>query len=112
MIHRPALAFTTLLALAAAITACGGDDDDDDQGSSAAKLESCKQVCDKTATAPCPISLPADTCKQFCDIFAQAPAACQDAVKVVSDCQLAQPDVCSLDACTAEETAYQEACGG
>jgi hypothetical protein len=92
----------------AGVTACGGDDDD--SAGSTAKLASCKQVCDKSATASCVISLPADTCKQLCDAYAQTSAACQDAVKAVSDCQLAQTDVCSIAGCDAQETAYQQAC--
>ena len=97
-----------LFAVIAGVTACGGDDDD--SGGSAAKLASCKQVCDKSATASCLISLPADTCKKLCDAYAQAPTACQDAVKAVSDCQLAQTDICSIAGCDAQETAYQQAC--
>jgi hypothetical protein len=90
------------------LTACGGDDDDGD--SSAAKLASCKQVCDKSGGAMCPISLPVDTCKQLCDAHAQAPVACQDALKALSDCQLTQTDVCAASGCDAQETAYQQAC--
>ena len=95
-----------LLALVGA-TACGSDDDDSG-GGSAAKLASCKQVCDKSVA--CPIAFPADTCKQLCDAHAQAPVACQDALKAVSDCQLAQADVCAASGCDAQETAYQAAC--
>ena len=90
------------------VVACGGGDDNG--GGSAAKLVSCKQVCDKSATASCPISLPADTCKQICDAHAQAPVACQDALKAVSDCQLTLADICSASGCDAQETAYQQAC--
>src|SRR6187200_1356959 len=104
---RSALVLATVLVLAGAVTGCGGDDDEDN---SASKLESCKQLCDEQATAACPLMLPADTCKQFCDLFAQAPAACQDAMKTASDCQLAQPDVCDIAACEQEESAYQQAC--
>ena len=98
-----------LLAVLGGVVACGGDDDDGG-GGSAAKLASCKQVCDKSATASCVISLPVDTCKQLCDAHAKAPVACQDALKAVSDCQLAQADVCSASGCDAQETAYQQAC--
>jgi hypothetical protein len=96
-----------VLALLAGVVACG---DDDDSGGSEAKLASCKQVCDKSATASCVISLPVDTCKQLCDAFAQTSAACQDALKAVSDCQLTQADVCAVAGCDAQETAYQQAC--
>ena len=95
-----------LIAMVGGVVACGGDDDGG--GGSAAKLESCKQVCAKSST--CPISFPIDTCKQLCDAHAQAPAACQDALKAVSDCQLAQADVCSASGCDAQETAYEQAC--
>jgi hypothetical protein len=97
-----------LLVVLAGVVACG--DDDDDGGGSAAKLASCKQVCDKSATASCVISLPVDTCKQLCDAHAQTPVACQDALKAVSDCQLASADVCTAAGCDAQETAYQMAC--
>ena len=96
---------TVLLALVA--VACG----DDEADNSAAKLASCKQVCDKSATAMCGLNLvPADLCKQFCDAHAQAPAACQDALKAQSDCQLTKADVCAGTGCEAQDTAYQTAC--
>lgn len=96
-----------LLALSFGVVACG----DDDEGSgSAAKLASCKQVCEKQASASCPISLPIDACKQICDAHSQASAVCQDALKALSDCQLTQPDVCAASGCDAQETAYQQAC--
>jgi hypothetical protein len=105
---RKVLVSTFLLALTGGLlTACGDDDDGD---SSAAKLASCKQVCDKSSMATCPISLPVDTCKQICDAHAQTPVACQDALKAVSDCQLTQTDVCAVAGCDAQETAYQQAC--
>jgi hypothetical protein len=100
----------SMLALVGGVAACGGDDDD--SGGSAAKLQSCKQFCDKQATASCPISLGADACKQICDAHAQAPAACQDALKALSDCQLALADACSASGCEMQETAYNQACGG
>ena len=96
-----------LLVVLAGVVACG---DDDDSGGSAAKLVSCKQVCEKSAAASCVISLPVDACKQLCDAYAQTSAACQDAVKAVSDCQLTQADVCAISGCDAQETAYQTAC--
>ena len=92
--------------LAFVAVGCGDDED-----SSAGKLESCKQVCDRSATAACGLSVPVDLCKQLCDAHAQAPAACQDALKAVSDCQLTQTDVCAATGCDAQETAYQAACG-
>ncbi len=95
--------------LGLAVGACGGDDDDE-EGSSAAKLESCKQLCDAQAAASCPSIFDVATCKQFCDAFTQAPSACQDAMKASSDCQLAQQDVCSTDACQVEEDAVTQAC--
>jgi hypothetical protein len=95
---------TVLLALAA--VACG----DDEPENSAAKLESCKKVCDKSASASCGLTIPADVCKQFCDVHAQAPAACQDALKSLSDCQLTQADVCAGTGCEAQDTAYEAAC--
>ena len=98
-----------LLVVVAGVVGCG--DDGGDGGSSAAKLASCKQVCDKSATASCVISIPADTCKQFCDVFAQASAACQDALKAYSDCQLASADVCTAPGCDAQQAAYEQACG-
>lgn len=97
-----------LLAVVGGVVACGGGDDDDSGGGNAAKLASCKQVCDKSAN--CPIAFPADTCKQICDAHAQASAACQDALKTVSDCTLAQADVCAIAGCDDQETAYQNAC--
>lgn len=96
-----------LFGLLGMVTACGSDDD---KGGGAAKLESCKQLCDKQAAANCPLNLGADVCKQFCDAFAQAPAACQDASKAASDCQLAQADVCATDACKSQEMAVENAC--
>lgn len=89
------------------VVACGSDDDG---GGSAAKLESCKKVCEKSATANCVISLPVDACKELCDAHAQTKAACQDALKAVSDCQLASADVCTAAGCDAQETTYQQAC--
>jgi hypothetical protein len=97
-----------LFAVVGGVVACGGDDGDG--GGSAAKLESCKQMCEKAEAAHCPITLGLDACKQICDAHAQAPAACQDALKAVSDCQLAQADACSASGCDAQETAYQQAC--
>lgn len=96
-----------LLVVFGGVVACGSDDDG---GGSAAKLESCKQVCEKSATANCFISIPVDTCKELCDAHAQASAACQDALKASSDCQLASADVCTAAGCDAQETAYQQAC--
>jgi hypothetical protein len=96
-----------LLVAFGGVVACGSDDDG---GGSAAKLESCKKVCEKSATANCVISLPADACKELCDAHAQASAACQDALKASSDCQLASADVCTAPGCDAQETAYQQAC--
>ena len=105
---RKVVVSTFLVALTGGLlTACGDDDDGD---STAAKLESCKQVCEKTATAMCVISLPLDTCKQFCDAHAQTPVACQNALKAVSDCQLTQADVCAAPGCDTQEAAYQQAC--
>jgi hypothetical protein len=104
---RKLSAFAWLLA-ALGLVGCGGDDDDG--AGSAARLVSCKQVCDKAATAACVISIPVEPCKQLCDAYAQTPRVCQDAVKAVSDCQLAAPDVCSFAGCDAQETAYQQAC--
>jgi hypothetical protein len=95
---------TVLLAFVA--VACGDDEEDN----SAAKLQSCKQVCDKSATAMCGITIPADICKQLCDAYTQAPAACQDAVKALYDCQLTQADICSDTGCEAQNTAYEAAC--
>ena len=89
------------------VVACGSDDEG---GSSTAKLESCKQVCDKSSTANCALSLPVDACKELCDAFAQASASCQDALKASSDCQLASADVCTAAGCDAQETAFQQAC--
>jgi hypothetical protein len=106
---RKLCGFGLVLAVAlGGAVACGGGDDNG--GGSAAKLASCKQVCDKSAAVPCPISFPVDACKQLCDAHAQAPVACQDALKAVSDCQLAQADICSASGCDAQETAYQTAC--
>jgi hypothetical protein len=95
-----------LLVAFGGVVACGSDDD----GGSSAKLESCKQVCDKSATANCFISIPADTCKSVCDAFAQASASCQDALKALSDCQLTSADVCTSAGCDSQEAAYQQAC--
>jgi hypothetical protein len=97
-----------LLGLVGTTAACG--DDDDSSGGSAAKLESCKQVCAKVQTANCPLNFGQEACNQICDAHAQAPAACQDALKAVSDCQLTQADICSATGCDAQETAYQQAC--
>jgi hypothetical protein len=108
-IARKLSVFGLLFVSLGGVVACG-DDDDDSGGSSAAKLASCKQVCDKSATASCVISLPIDVCKQLCDAHAQLSAACQDALKGVSDCQLASADVCTAAGCDAQETAYQQAC--
>jgi hypothetical protein len=83
---------------------------DDDENDSAAKLESCKQVCDKSATAACGLAFPVDVCKQLCDAHAQASAACQDALKATSDCQLTQANVCAGTGCEAQDDAYQAAC--
>ena len=96
-----------LLAVFGGVVACGSDDEG---GSSTAKLESCKQVCDQSSTANCLITLPADTCKEICGAFAQASAACQDALKAFSDCQLASADVCTAPGCDAQNAAYQQAC--
>ena len=98
-----------LVVLVGCVVACGSDDSNNGGGSSA-KLESCKQVCAKQATAKCPISLPLDACNQICDAHAQASSACQDALKAVSDCELTQADVCAIAGCDAQETAYQQAC--
>ena len=89
------------------LVACGGDDDD--KGGSSAKLESCKTVCEKTAAGGCQF-LAVDDCKKLCDAFAQASAACQDAVKAQSDCQLAQADVCGNTGCDAQVSALDQAC--
>ena len=43
-------------------------------------------------------------------VILQTPVACQDALKVVSDCQLALPDICMIEGCDAEEEAYHQAC--
>jgi hypothetical protein len=90
-----------------ALPACGSDDDG---GGSAAKLASCKQVCDKSAPCPSPIQISVADCKTLCDAFAQAPAACQDALKAQSDCQLAAADICNVTGCDAQETAVGTAC--
>ena len=95
---------TVLLAFVA--VACGDDEEDH----SAAMLESCKKVCDKSATAMCGGLDLGDFCKQVCDAYVQAPAACQDAVKAVSDCQLTQADICADTGCDAQNTAYETAC--
>lgn len=89
--------------------ACG--DDDDDSSGGAAAVASCKQVCTKMSGANCPLDLGADFCNQVCDAHTQAPAACQNALKAVSDCQLAQADICSMAGCDQQQTAYQQACG-
>jgi hypothetical protein len=94
------------IVLAWVAIACG----DDEEGNSAAKLESCKKVCDKSATASCGLNIPAEVCKQLCDAHAHTPAACQDALKSVSDCQLTQTDVCAGTGCEAQDTAYEAAC--
>jgi hypothetical protein len=94
------------------LTACGGEDEDDDAASSAAKLEPCKQVCEKSVMVMCEFTLPVDACSQICEAHAQAPAACQDALKALSDCQLRAVDVCLVTGCDAEETAYDQACSG
>ena len=96
-----------LMAVFIGVVGCSSDDDG---GDSSAKLASCKQVCEKQATATCPISFPLETCKQVCDAHAQAPAACQDALKALSDCQLTQADVCSDSGCDAQSSAYDAAC--
>jgi hypothetical protein len=103
--HGSALFLAAILGLA--LGACGDDEDEDD---SAARLASCKQVCDEQAAAACPFMLPAETCKQFCDIFARADAACQEGMQRFSDCQLAQPDICDTSACEAEQSAFSQAC--
>lgn len=95
-----------LLGVGLGVVGCGGDDG----GDSSAKLASCKQVCEKQSTVTCPISFPLDACKQLCDAHAQAPAACQDALKALSDCQLMQTDVCSDTGCETQSTAYDAAC--
>ena len=102
---RSTLILSLMLGVAGALTACGDDDD-----GSAARLQSCKLVCEKFASAACLISIPVDTCNQLCDAHAQTPVACQDALKVVSDCQLALPDICMIEGCDAEEEAYHQAC--
>lgn len=96
-----------LLVAIGGVVACGSDDDG---GGSAAKLESCKKVCEKSSTANCPISIPVADCKELCDAHAQAKPACQDALKGVSDCQLASTDVCTAAGCDAQETTYAQAC--
>jgi hypothetical protein len=60
--------------------------------------------------ANCAISIPVDDCKAICDLFGGASAACQDAMKAMSDCQLASTDVCTAPGCDAQETAYSQAC--
>ena len=92
-----------LVAVFVGVVGCGGDD----SSNSSAKLESCKQVCDKQAS--CPINF-GDGCKAICDAHAQLSASCQDALKALSDCQLKQADVCSGAGCDAESTAYDSAC--
>ncbi|HYQ04782.1 MAG TPA: hypothetical protein VER96_39175 [Polyangiaceae bacterium] len=96
-----------LAAVLVVVVGCGGDDSNSGSNNSA-KLESCKQVCDKSVN--CPIAFPADTCKQLCDAHSQASAACQDALKAVSDCQLKQADICADTGCDSESTAYNTAC--
>ncbi|HYQ43296.1 MAG TPA: hypothetical protein VER11_15050 [Polyangiaceae bacterium] len=101
------LASTSLLmAVVLGVVGCG----DDGGGDSSAKLASCKQVCEKQSTVTCPISFPLETCKQLCDAHAQAPAACQDALKALSDCQLMQADICSDSGCETQSNAYDAAC--
>ena len=95
-----------LIAVGIGVVGCGDDND----GDSSAKLASCKQVCEKQSTVTCAISFPLDLCKQLCDAHAQAPAACQDALKSLSDCQLTQADVCSDSGCQTQSNAYEAAC--
>jgi len=94
-----------LAAVLVVVVGCGGDDS---SSNSSAKLESCKQVCDKSVS--CPISFGADACKQICDAHSQASAACQDALKALSDCQLKAADICADTGCDSESTAYNTAC--
>jgi hypothetical protein len=103
------IAFAVLLLGLMGTVACGGDDDDS-SGGGAAAIASCKQVCTKTSGAKCALDLGVELCNQICDAHAQAPAACQNALKAVSDCQLAQADICSAAGCDQQETAYQQAC--
>jgi len=98
-----------LIAVILGVVGCGSDDSNN-SGNNSAKLASCKQVCEKQAAASCPIAFPVDDCKQICDAHSQASAACQDALKANSDCQLAQADICSGSGCDAQENAYTAAC--
>lgn len=97
-----------LMAVVVGVVGCGGDDNGG--GGSSVKLASCKQVCEKQSMVTCPISFPLEACKQICDAHAQAPAACQDALKALSDCQLTQPDICSDSGCQTQSDAYDAAC--
>ena len=97
---------TFLLGASVMLPACGSDDN----GGSAAKLASCKQVCDKSANCQSPIQISVADCKTFCDVFAQGSAACQDALKAQSDCELAAADICNVTGCDAQEMAVNTTC--
>ena len=84
--------------------------DNDDNKNSSAKLASCKQVCDKSANCQGPIQISVADCKTLCDAFAQGSAACQDALKAQSDCELAAADICNVTGCDAQEMAVNTAC--
>ena len=91
------------------LAGCGGDDDDDSGGGAA---QSCLDVCTAQQTGSC-LADTLESCQSDCAQVGSAPAACRTAAGNWDTCQLAQPDICSMDvltACSAEMTAMINDC--
>lgn len=83
---------------------CSGDD-----GSRPTVQSTCELYCNKQKD--CDDTISVEDCVLYsCGNLDQAARACQDALKVFFECKNAASDVCDTANCTAEETAYHEAC--
>lgn len=97
-----------LCLLLTSIAACGDDTAD-------AAILRCGQVCDAQDVGECLLTTLND-CKTLCEeLIAPMDGDCQDKVRLTSDCQLAQPDVCdngAVSAACASEFEASNACLG
>ncbi len=104
--------FVGSLLLSITLTACGSDDSGGGGGggNSEAASTSCRSYCDADQAAMCGLYASAQECYDFECEFNGAPQACLDALKTYYDCSSSASDVCDDQACSAEATAYFNAC--
>lgn len=91
--------------LALGATGCGSDDGD----SPASATTACEAYCKKEKDCDATISV--EECILYsCSNLEKTPPACQNALRAFYDCMNKAADICDTASCTAQETAYHEAC--